>query len=1381
MDDDEIFESVLGKPSSSPVATAPQVAQNISSAGAQTDEEIFNSVLGGAPAPGLIKQEPQLDTRTGEPEPSSVTVKGKGTPQDPYQAIVNFSQKIQEANKVGALSFRESALGHAVKSGRMTLEEAEAQIEADDEQAQLTGDLKAYEDDVWRRGSWMAGIPTSIAIGTAKQLPMLAEVLKVGGVGAAAGFGVTAVASGGVGGSVAVPVGAMTGTAAVAGWTTDYVVGQEYLKRRREGVPHDVALATSSISGIIQGSLAGIRFGQIAKLPVDTAKNVVKAHAASMVNFLAEGVHFGGVQLALAEAQTATRLMFDAIAGTVGKAPGAIPTYEKAVAEFMETLSETLKGSAGLFFGGKAVGLTAGSVMKVFKKTHDAHMEKQAEKIQAIEEAEARSAENEQSKEQSTTEAAKSEKSKNAQEKERIKKEKAEKREAAEREINRIFEVANAILFSEHKETRMQENNRVQRTLKRMVSNSEHLDDATKVKLLKRVVEINSEADLRREGQRFIDDQRGAEFKNELKAAVTRLGKVIKSGQPKGKKGIIPAAEQQSLKWYQEFFTPPKAAKRPKGSPKRQPGELDEEIRLAAWKKADDYVQNGFDTEVKQLQENIEKLESDELAEIFNHPAKLAEKRRVAMEAAAYWNGALKPEAIHQLADQVEHVIKNGKSEFQLRKEAESTRMLQGRAEVMEGVQGVKPVTPSISKTAPKEMNLAGKVINAMRRDSTALWDKMLQDLPVEQRERLIAKYLDFTGVENEESAINHRAAEKIDSLYSKAVGSIREANRLIKDGTKNLLHEKRIVDENGNSKVVPVDYSGLDGKPKRLPRMSMNEMTYLSLAMEDPGAIPGLIGEKGNGFTLKGMVEDGRSTQEVINEILTNHENGKYLKLRDSVRDFYRWFAPLIANHYLKEYGVELPMDPNYSGQIFHKQIERLKSASDLLQDAHQFAQRSLDPGSTKLRSNSKLPVQLVDPFRQVQTHQRGMAFWIANSEKARELSFIFSDSTQDGLRDVIQHKLGKDYKSLIDGRLAFQFHLKPGIMDIADGPLQWLKGNMATGLLGARIDQAPKQWIGILHALSTNDYASFSDGLKKAADPKLLKEYVSRSEVYKERQSDLLPQILEATKERSYVDAVTGDRAFTAKQFFLIPMRKWGDGVGAAIGGFIEYNRLRNLGWSVEEAVTGADSFVERTQSSSRASRKLPVEMKGGIANLTFAFQKETTQAFNRESGAIRDWFIHRDDKHLARMARTILSIHVAQGLFQAINCLPAYLVGEEKDKDEANLRILSASLGGAYTHLPLLGIDLFHGFASGWKGTQTPRTIVGGLSGDISKLLGRTYKLMDKMAQGEDIDGEDWIREFKSVAGVASIATGLPFWGLFNYGHLGYKVTKKASEGE
>ncbi|MBS2008250.1 MAG: hypothetical protein JST01_14475 [Cyanobacteria bacterium SZAS TMP-1] len=1285
-----------------------------------------------------------------------------GSPDNPFQGIIEYSQKLNEARDLGKTSFRDSVLGNSVLEGRMTFEEAQKQIAADDKTAQLSADLEQYTKD--------SAIPwlTAISLETVKQLPVIEESLKP----FAGGFGVGA-AGGAATGIGAVPLGGAVGTAAVGGWTADFVKGQEYLRYRQQGMDHDAAAKASTISGWVQGALAGLQFGNQAKVPVVAAKSALAAHAQNVAHMVAEGARFTAIQTTLAEAQTLTRQITDAIAGTISKTPGVVPTLESATQEFADTFNQTLQSSIGLFVGGKAIGAATGLALKpIVGKAIKAHMENQAAKAEKIKQDDlkargiepdqsqpAQAADSSNTQQKSSSAAGSKPPSKNAVEKARRQQDRLDRRIAAEREIRRIFAAAKSRFYTATDETRLQETERIQRIIKRMVKNSDWLDDKTKVKLLGRLTEINGVADLLREGDRFIEEQQGKEYANALQAADDKLKAAIKSGQLKGKKTKLPPEVQQSLKWHEEFFTLPKIEKQPKGSPKRAPGEEARLAREAALKKATDYVQKGIKEETQALNDQVDKLENGELAALFDQPADLAEKQRIAMLAQQYWAGKMDAADIASLADEINQTVKDEKVAFLDKKKASGQKLLNDRAKTLEGVQGIKPVVPSADPNPPKQMNIVGKVLNSMRRNESALWDKLFQDTAPDKRQAL-TDMLSVTEAENKEHEINRRASEDLKGRYEDAVGDMVEAKRLIMKGAD-------------KKQRIGLTFTDADGN-STTEHYTVNQLTYLHMAMQDTGALPGLL--KGNKFTLDGMVEEGHtSTQTAVREFLEKHEDGKYIKLGEAVMDHYSWLAPLIGNHYLKEYGVPLKMEDNYSGRIQHRQLEQIKSMGDLLEGVHDMAQRTLDPGSTNERKNSSRPVVLQDPFRQVQSHQSEMAFWIANSEKARQLSFIFSDTSKDGLRDVIEHKLGAEYKNLIDGRLAFQFHLKPGILDIADRPLQDIRGKFSVSILGGfRPDQRVKQLTGVFAPLKTCTWDEWREGVAKCAnDKEAVAEYIANSELYRERQEHTVQQMIQVTNNKTFLDSITGNRSFEANTFFMKDMH-YGDGVAAKVGGFIEYNRLRNAGLSPKEAALGADRLVDQTQASSRPGQRTPNEFKKGQSALNAAFQKEATQAFNRQAGAVRDAIIHGDKASINRAVRVWTSVVAGQVLFEAINNTPAFLVGDDEDKQRALTRIATASVFGALERLPGLGWDV----ATIAQGKE-PRTMTGAIAGDSAKFFKKAYKVLAAAASGEaeEIEGDDAWTALKAAALAQGWHTGIPIYSTLKYGELAGKLTEKA----
>lgn len=1297
-----------------------------------------------------------------QPQEQAPKVKGEGTPESPYSAIIEFSDKIQEAREVGRGGFREAALGHAVAAGNMTLEEAESQISADTKLAEMSADLEQYEKDSW--DSWITGIPTSITISTVKSLPMLEESLKPFGVGAALGGG--AALATGAGAPFAAPVAGMTGTAVASGWAADLITGQEYLQRRRQGIPHDEALAASNISGVIQGMLQGLRFGSTGKAALDTAKNVMQAHMQTMANFMADAGKFGAIQIGLGEAQTATRLIADAIAATVGKTPDAMPTMEKAIDEFSRTFRETLASSAGMFLGTKAIGtglgLTGKSLVKVARTAANKHIENQAAKVERFNNSVNGGVNGDSSKAAQNEVAARQKfvgknPTTSAIEKRLRAATRLEQRLAHEAEINRIISAADSLFTIDreyrvsksgkvYRETAKQETARLQKLVKNLVTRSDKLDDKMKIKLLKRVPEIDGTPALLRMGQAIIEEMRGREYANELAAADARLKGAIKSGQPKSGKAVIDnAAAQQSLKWYDEFFSLPKKMK-------------PEEAKQAALQRAREFMENGVKQEIEHMQAQVEQLDQGKIGTIFDPVAELSEKLRIATEASNYFADLLSPEEIHELAESVETTVKTGKADFLERKQREAERLLTDRAKVLEAHQGAKPVTPSDSASPPKEMNLVGKVMNSMRRNESALWDKLLQDTKPEDRQAIIDKILSITEAENKEHELIRKASEDLSDRYEEAVGSLREAKRLIRNASN-------------KKQRIAITYTDIHGE-SQTKHFTVDQLVRAHMAFEDKGAVPGLM--HGNKFTLEGMVEDGQtSTQEAIRAFLETHEEGKYLKLAGAVQDHYRWFAPFFSNHYLKEYGVKPKMEPTYSGRIKHRQVERIKSMTDLLNGVHDFAKQSLDPASAKERSDSKLPLFLDNPFEQVVAHQNEMAFWIANSDKARQLSFIFSDTSENGLRDVITHKLSSDYLNLIDGRLAFQFHLKPGIMDIADRPLADVRGKFSVSILGNRPDQRVKQLTGVFAPLRTCTWAEWREGfVKSQTDKKAVAEYLKHSELYRERQEHTVKEMMQIA-DRSFLDKLTGDRAFEASKFFMRDMH-WGDGVAAKVGGFIEYNRLRKGGATPEEAALGADRLVDQTMASSRAGQKTPNEFKKGQSALNAAFQKEAIQAFNRQAAAVRDAMIHRDPETIKRAARIWFSVVAAQTMFETINNTPAFIVGDDQDKQQAMERIGLSMMFGALTRVPGLGWDL----ATIAQGKE-PRTMSGAIAGDASKFFKKVWKIANQAAEGEDVelDGETAWTTMKALALAQGWWTSLPIYPVFKYLELGGDIAKKA----
>src|SRR5579885_2145923 len=340
------------------------------------------------PAPSPQQQQPDAGVEFPAPQAAAQPSAPLGSPENPLRGLVEFAQKLDEAQQVGQGGFRESAIGHSVMDGRITLEDAEKQIDADERAKWLSEDVDAYERNAWH--NWATAIPVSIGIETAKALPFIGASTAAWGATAATG----------VGAPVAAHVGALTGLATSAAWAADYLTGQEYLRRRREGASDGEAKTWASISGLGQGLINAVQFRSLAKVPVDAAKVPLELAKPSLEkaiagfgNYAGGLAKFVGQQAALSEASQAADLITRAIEGTVHHHAGMVPTVQDAAREFSQTLAQTIATSAALHAGGtvagKAVGFTGKQFLSVLQQAHDEHLAVQQEKAQAQAEAQA--------------------------------------------------------------------------------------------------------------------------------------------------------------------------------------------------------------------------------------------------------------------------------------------------------------------------------------------------------------------------------------------------------------------------------------------------------------------------------------------------------------------------------------------------------------------------------------------------------------------------------------------------------------------------------------------------------------------------------------------------------------------------------------------------------------------------------------------------------------------------------------------------------------------------------------------------------------------------------------------------------------------------------
>lgn len=342
------------KGGSTAVATAPMDALHLQSQTAKLDPE------GEAAAK-------QVDAFSGVP--------GSGTPQDPYKGLIDFTDKIQQAYQVGQSGMRESALGHSVAEGKMSLEEAQQTITNDEAAKWRSDDIENYEKKNW--GNWAQGLAVSGTLEGAKSLPAIAEMFSKSPEGAdyITGAGLAPMLQQGR-------------------WTMHYVFGQDYMRRRQAGAPHEEAVHYAGANAIGQGVVQVLTNLPLGGLALNVAKEPIKQVALPLIVKAAQGIgshllggtKFVATQEGLAMLNSAIKQATDAIEATVHERPGMMPTVESAAKEFGETFQKTLGLSMVMHGAGVTAGMALRTVAKEIRNAATLHLQAQNAKLAKIEE-----------------------------------------------------------------------------------------------------------------------------------------------------------------------------------------------------------------------------------------------------------------------------------------------------------------------------------------------------------------------------------------------------------------------------------------------------------------------------------------------------------------------------------------------------------------------------------------------------------------------------------------------------------------------------------------------------------------------------------------------------------------------------------------------------------------------------------------------------------------------------------------------------------------------------------------------------------------------------------------------------------------------------------
>ncbi|MDE1971286.1 MAG: hypothetical protein KGI50_06970, partial [Patescibacteria group bacterium] len=995
----------------------------------QMADQAFDAVM-AADKRQLKPMEPLLDTPSGNAademadralaavqEQDRVPVVGQGTPDNPYQNIIEFTKKLGEATQVGASGFRESALGHSVMDGQMTYEEAQQKIDADEQLKWTAHSVDEYEKQSWK--NWATGIPTSLGIETAKALPFILPSLGAYGIGMQAGAGFAATT--GAGAPLAPEAALVGGLATSATFAADYLTGQQYMELRRLGANHDEAKHWAPVSGLAQGLLGSLQFKALAAVSAAAAEEPLKIAEPLLMktimgfgNYVGSSAKFAVGQIGVSEAQKAVDLITRQIIGTVGKNPNVKPTVGEALNEMQQTLASTLKSSIALH----SAGTVAGSFLKVMQKSHDTHMEAQAAKLQAHDDAMAIQQEKIQAQLEKKTDIqqlatavpqkqltkAEQVRRDKAEAFEQLKAENEQARKDRESSLNRIEKeipeeiavIEGRITGIEHRIAKLETEGGDRpvvafRKKDEMTITSPELQKQ-RAKLAEehqKIADLKLELTNEKENHRSLkeleaetDKQIQQIEKLQLKEAKTRLKGIVKkiepskvNGQPNSK--FSRGTDLQSvLNKIKEFV--------------EDPGKLTPVRNAYEYADAHNELTPELqrDMDIANFVGDVEKQSAQELN-------KLADRIE-----AAYKEG--RAERIQELADQVE-------ARFQLVKE--TIAGLQGNTKKGYELQGKIEKLEAAGEDVPQEL----RDQLAKEQDKTAVEsgpnppekDPFLFKVPF-YSQNMIAVFGNWPSMiktffrnafNRDEFVRKFHVGDVLNKIDAGHRGNVSKLYDILRDATGLENAEVTELLRKGGKDKITIRING------KKSSMTVNQAMDKLAQWNDPEAREALIA--GNEYTPENAFT--QSTAEQIEQAL-NDKNPAYNKIWQGYVKAYKEIYRRLANEYKEKTGVDLPSNPDYSGPMIHRDFDRelmARDFNDMLQNSAKNGKSAVaSPGSTKARTGNTSALAYQDIHQKFLSYSRQSENWIGWRKPMADVFSPFMNNTE--INTIIKNKFG-------------------------------------------------------------------------------------------------------------------------------------------------------------------------------------------------------------------------------------------------------------------------------------------------------------------------------------------------------------------------------------
>lgn len=632
---------------------------------------------------------------------------------------------------------------------------------------------------------------------------------------------------------------------------------------------------------------------------------------------------------------------------------------------------------------------------------------------------------------------------------------------------------------------------------------------------------------------------------------------------------------------------------------------------------------------------------------------------------------------LRALNDQLESLMKFGKSMAARRKKEELEQKAEELETAIDDIQGQRPVgTTPESDTSATGNGLVRIARQTARSIGIPLssWDVLMATLSqhspaFKNKDRSpLMDLLDTHESVRNNIIFRQKWREKMQDAFLQAFGNeSKGVKQFLKGGRYNQILEKVARDSSIKEEIGR--FNTPDG-PAKVLTMTRAQARALYMHFMNPRLRPGLT--KGNEYSTYEQ-QGVNSTEALLEQYLTPEDKvlmDAQLKITDEFYDEINAF-------WREKHGVDLVYEE------FYTRVKRRKGAKDAAEETPFFSaihQTSMTPGSATARVNSTLAIEPQNDIQALMEHIEDWGHYITHVEWYEKATNIFGNP-------AVKHIIKSKYGEKVLSQIAMQMDLLTGTYRSA-GDIQWLdslRRRTASAFVGGKLGQVSKQMtatFGFMQYVSPQEYVEGFTAFIN--DPFTAIEIMESSPMLKERGQTFDPDLKEYLRSDAFLQLKTAKRL---ADFLMMPTII-GDRLSIYAGGYSVYLAEMRKSGNHEQALKAFERAFEDTQQSGNMNKMSNFQQANSLTKFASLFLTYPIQQTMKEIMMLRLLAKNPTPHRFKQFVRIVALNRFIAVLFQAlVSGLPGF--GEDDDdNDERLMKLMRASVLGNWNGLPLTG---------------------------------------------------------------------------------------------